>query len=476
MKKGFISLAASALLASSLMAAPKIAQDGTGDYLIAPMYTFTNGYTTKIVLMNTDNEHAYFIRGVIWDQNASRHVKDFSIMMSPGDVWEAEIKDGKIISVDDSNWNNPLEEELRLPNGEIAETGYVEFYVLGELNNDNPDVASKIHRSNYTDAYKLVTTDVASINKSDLKNLFAIALGGENIASTSTPNLDYLVSPKDISNDAIGGYVTIQSTTHDTLSTTIPLFAFEDTRENGAQVGAGFIPGDDTRIDNYISSNDQREIRNLLRYSYASIPYSLDNSDARINFTFVLDHNQVDEGATGRIQDRTYKQNFRNMSEKYPQESISCLEGKALTDYITSKFDDAANPNISRYIPPTCKLQAGYKLYLANEVDGVTVSQALAFEATKTYKRIITYYTKDHQIKTVVESYRWNDVDPADYKQGMFQIHDIQNVFDLEDGTRYDDGQTIDSTLDAAYIPTYYDIKVIDGRAFINWNYAITNK
>ncbi len=476
MKKRVVSIVASAILASSAMAAANVATDGTGDYLVAPMYTFSNGYTTKLVLMNTDNDHAYLVRGVVRSGVDSHEIKDFTIMMSPGDVWDATIADDRIVSNDDSNWNIPLDESLK-----GVDTGYVEFYVLAELDNNKPEVAAALRHSNYTDAYKMVTTDVASIDKADLKNFFIAALGGENAATRdpASADLSYVLTPAQISSDAIGGYVTISSTINDTLHTTLPLFAFEHTRENGANLDTiGMAPGEPSRIEPYVGGNQGRtDILNLLRYNYVSIPYSLENSDAKLNFTFIQDYNSVDEGNTGKIQDRSFKQNFRNMSEKYPAETVNCLQGQELIDYVTATYDDAKNPNISVYNPPKCEIRAGYSLTLANEVDGVIVSQALAFEANKKYTRVLTYWTKDDTYKTVEESLPWNDVDPADYATGMYQIHNIQNIYDLEDGVQFDDGQTeYGQTLQAGYIPTYFDIKILDGKAFLNWNYAITNK
>ena len=387
MEKKLVSFVASALLVSSAMAAPNIATDGTGDYLVAPMYTFANGYETKLVLMNTDNEHSYLIRASVRRAKDSDEVLDFTIMLSPGDVWDATIANNRIVSTDDSNWNGTLDEELH-----NAETGYVDFYILAELNNNKPEVAAKLHHSNYSAAYKTTTTDVISIDKTDLKNLFVTALGGENAATRdpSVADLSYVLDPSQISSDAIGGYVTISSTSNDMLHTTIPLFAFEHTRETGGNLAdPGFAPGEPTYPGRYLGAGGMVGVLNLIRYNYVSIPYNLVDGDAKVNFTFIQDYNAVDEGNTGKVQDRSFKQNFRNMSEKYPVETMSCLEGQALIDYVTSKFPDAKNPNISIYNPPSCTLKGGYTLTMANEVDGIVVSKALSFESNKKEKCMV---------------------------------------------------------------------------------------
>jgi len=485
MLRGTLSLITSALLATSAMAV-EISTDRTGDYLIAPLYTYNNGYQTHITLMNTDNDHAYLVRGVVRRGKDSQEVKDFTIMMSPGDVWEATIADGRIVSTDDSNWD-----ELGLNLPIEAGEGYVEFFVLAELNNEDPRVANVLNNSNYTQAYQSTTVNVSTIDKKNLKELFAQALGAYNINEIfGSPDLSLVVPPSQINSDAIGGYVRLESTVNDLLSTSIPLFAFENAREKGSSIGgAGFIPGEVSNVSAYLGDN-QKAIRDLLRYNYISVPYDRTNGgDTQVVLTFILDGNDLDEGNTGAVQDRTYKQLFRNMSEKYPVETLECLQGKALEEYVKEKFGNSedpdikpAKPNISPYKNPTCTLRGGYilKLYPNNngseEVNFINVSTAQTIEEKKTYSRIITYQTESGKIRTITEKLRWNDFNKEDYVKGMFQIHNILNVYDKEDGIRFDDGQTVDGTLDAAYIPTFFDIKVVNGQPFLNWNYAIATK
>ena len=453
MKKRMLSLAASTLLVSSAMAAANIATDGTGDMLVAPMYTYAYDYNTKIVLMNTDNEHAYLVRVGLFDQNASKEVFDVALMMSPGDSWDALIKDGRIISNDDSNWAGPIDHVISYATDSNIDpsTGYIVVNVLYELNNTNPLVANALHRSNYSSSYKMTTTDVASIDKSTLKFLFKQALNGDSTL---------VVDKSQINQDAIGGYVTISSVTNGTLHTTLPLFAFEHTREGATAIteGAGFKFGEPYHAENFVNPT---EVLNLIKYRYVSIPYQLENSDAKLNLTFILDHLHDDS--------RTYKQNFRNMSEKFPEETGQCLQGDDLVNYIESnkdKFPDAKDHSLSPYREPTCELQFHQPaLSLKNEVDGIIVSQALEREQMKTFDRIIKYWGVDNTYHTVVDTLPWNDVTPADYKSGMYQVHDIKNVIPDQRA-----GDT------PGYIPTYFDIQIIDGVPFLNWNYAIRNK
>ncbi len=472
MEKKLVSFVASALLVSSAMAAPNIATDGTGDYLVAPMFSTIEGYETKLKLMNTDNEHAYLVRGVVRRYGDSAELVDFTIMLSPGDVWEGKIVDDKIISTDDSNWRSNLNElitkkciEQNLSDQE-CKRGYVEFYVLAELNNAKPEVAAAFKKSNYSAAYQTTTVNVTSIDKPQLKSLFVAALGAENAQEgiERTADTTYVVDPSQINNDAIGGYVTLSSVKSDTLYTTLPLFAFEHTRETGQSLQAqGFAPGEVSRPENYFGSLSAiDDILNLIRYKYASIPFNLENGDAQMVFTFILDHYEGD-------QIRSFKQNFRNMTEKYPIQN-KCLKGQALIDYINEKYKDLQDPTISPYYPPKCEIkETSYTFTMKNEVANLQISEQLKYETQKKYTRIITYTAKDNIRKKVPEPLQWNDVNLTDYTSGMYQVHNIQNK------PIYGQAQ-YGGNLKAAYIPTYFEIRKIGGKEFLTWNYAIMNK
>jgi len=455
-KKGLLSLAASALLASSAMAV-NIANDGTGDYLVAPMYTFDNGYKTHLTIMNTDNEHAYVVRAVIRRDINSTHVRDFDLVLSPGDVWEGTIEECRVHSDDPSYWGNTpddlLDEELTLPEAKSKENpkgcvknGYIDFHVVVQFDNNNPLVQQILQSSNYSKEYKNSgTVDISKMDKAALKSVAELFEAGD---------LDVVTGNKNINNDAIGGFVRIESTTNGLLSTAIPLFAFEDTRKNGSGDLKEFERGKYLEPGFFLN---EPEVRDLIRFDNVSIPYHYipGEADTRAVFTFPLNSDYEDE--------RLYKQVIRNMEEKYPMETAYCLDGAELEAYVQENFEDAWDPIISPYDPPTCELKYRWPiLKFTKEVDGIKVSQAIKNETKKTYYRVITYKTKLADRKTVEEPFNWNDVDPADYTAGMYQIHDIIN-------------NDPDPSTKAAYIPTFFDIKFVDGVPFMNWNYAIRN-
>ncbi len=92
--------------------AVQVEEDGTGDYLIAPVYyaigTGENGWETKLKVVNTNTTNAVVAKVVIREALNSHEIIDFPIYLTPGDVWEGVIKEdpvsGRIMveSTDDS--------------------------------------------------------------------------------------------------------------------------------------------------------------------------------------------------------------------------------------------------------------------------------------------------------------------------------------------------------------------------------------
>jgi hypothetical protein len=86
----------------------RLALDGTGDYLVFPVYAADDAgsWKTNIKVVNTNLTAAVVAKVVIREALSSAEKLDFPIYLSPGDVWEAEIrKNGdnvEVYSADDS--------------------------------------------------------------------------------------------------------------------------------------------------------------------------------------------------------------------------------------------------------------------------------------------------------------------------------------------------------------------------------------
>jgi len=108
LKKMIVSGAAAlALMGSAAYAVTQVAEDGTGDYLLAPVYYTTSNWQTDLKVVNTNTTNAVVAKVVIRDRKDSAEVIDFPIYLTPGDVWTGTLywgSDGRlhVKSSDDS--------------------------------------------------------------------------------------------------------------------------------------------------------------------------------------------------------------------------------------------------------------------------------------------------------------------------------------------------------------------------------------
>jgi hypothetical protein len=106
--------AALALMGSAAIAATSnpnpgvihMEQDGTGDYLLTPVYYAVSNWSTELKVVNTNTTKAVVAKVVIREARESNEIIDFVIYLTPGDVWTGTIYDDngivKVKSDDDS--------------------------------------------------------------------------------------------------------------------------------------------------------------------------------------------------------------------------------------------------------------------------------------------------------------------------------------------------------------------------------------
>ncbi|SMC10170.1 hypothetical protein [Nitratiruptor tergarcus] len=125
LKKVIVSGAAALALmgTAALASGPKVEVgcDGTGDYLLAPVYYAVNNWKTELKVVNTNTEKAIVAKVVVRESKESEEIMDFAIYLTPGDVWTGTLYDDngviKLKSTDDSmiisgqqaSPNNPIE-------------------------------------------------------------------------------------------------------------------------------------------------------------------------------------------------------------------------------------------------------------------------------------------------------------------------------------------------------------------------------
>lgn len=284
MKKIVSSIAASALLATGLFAQNteianaagaatevSIAADKTGQFLIAPAYFATNGYTTKLKVINTDTDSSVLLRAVIRDAVCSQEV-DFPILLSPGDMWEGEIyaEGGKVYikSTDDSSSYLPqLADGIDIAQASRTaytfESGYVEFYPVAQFNEDGDNVGENL------------TADEKrkrpAVSKDVLKTRFQDFVA-KNVIAAGTALVDNSIAQQ-VDNDALAGFVTLQKDDDAAkVSMTLPMMAFEDVQlANGTLPGAAASLSRNTVPNNFIN---QAVVYNALRVDNVIVPYT----------------------------------------------------------------------------------------------------------------------------------------------------------------------------------------------------------
>jgi len=80
--------------------------DGTGDFLIAPLYLAKGDICSEVRVFNT-NETSSILAKVVFRERIASHEVDLPIFLSPGDVWSGTVcqHNHKVVltSTDDSN-------------------------------------------------------------------------------------------------------------------------------------------------------------------------------------------------------------------------------------------------------------------------------------------------------------------------------------------------------------------------------------
>ena len=134
---------------------PVIAPNGLGDLALIPYYTVENGFTTGFVVTNT-SERTQVVKVRLRRASDSMDALDINLVMSPKDVWTANIadEDGTIIlSTDDNTCTVPAGNagvgrfQMSPLYRTGAEEGYIEILARGtpsyqESSNSNLDGAS----------------------------------------------------------------------------------------------------------------------------------------------------------------------------------------------------------------------------------------------------------------------------------------------------------------------------------------------
>lgn len=193
-----VAAAAFALGAASVQAqTPSISTTGTGDLLLFPYYTTQNGNQTLLHMQNISENHTVLVRVRFRDYMHSRDALDFTVAMSPGDIFTGYV-DGnganglpRWVSTDSTctapktgrngvinfpnNGNNAILSALNAN----KHTGHIEAIVMGVLH--NPTVINDWNRAG-----------LAARNNPVLQRAYEVVTGAKH-ANNEPANCDNVV-------------------------------------------------------------------------------------------------------------------------------------------------------------------------------------------------------------------------------------------------------------------------------------------
>ncbi len=132
---------------------------GIGDVLLFPYYTVENGYNTLVHLVNTDKERTIMAKVRFREHKNSQDVLDFTVILSPNDVFTGYVKEdgGKLVfdktdntctapQGEDSNGYPDIQGDIKFKKlaGQVGgttvglpTTGHIEVITMGAIKNKN---------------------------------------------------------------------------------------------------------------------------------------------------------------------------------------------------------------------------------------------------------------------------------------------------------------------------------------------------
>ena len=294
-----LSLTALLTLSTSLYADNvKLATDGTGDFLMAPLYIAKDDICSVVKVFNT-NETNSILAKVAFREHVSSHEVDFPIFLSPGDVWVGKVcqdKKGAVLltSIDDSNHPSALATlQVGQNLGQHSSTainrhadmakGYVEIegkaYTIKEVQKENIDFSK-----GYIEVFPIAQFNEGTKLKVN-KNILV-----ERWDSLERGNLSLSgLSMKGVDNNSLSGVVSFQTKGQETSS--LPMTAFEGTHDH-QYAGSTISYNSDANANMLLGKDKQKQILKLLQHGTLSFTYDNCGIDQYLNITFPFSYKE----------------------------------------------------------------------------------------------------------------------------------------------------------------------------------------
>lgn len=283
-------LLASVLCSSVLSAGEKvsIANDGTGDFLIAPFYQAKQDVCSKIKVFNTNETDSILAKVSIREGISSQEV-DLPIFLSPGDVWSGQICDtyGKILLTSDDDSNHPAARDILAVgkdlNGHSINVGHT-----------NVDFSR-----GYIEIYPIAQFKEGSKRKVQ-KDILVKRWNALSNGDLSNPKL----RKNGVDENSLSGVITFKTNNRETAS--INMTAFEGTHSK-QRTGSSIRYAEDTSPSLLLGQSEKKQILKLLQNSTTSFTYDNYGKEQFVYLTFPF-------GYTAN-QERVFKLTVRDMQE-----------------------------------------------------------------------------------------------------------------------------------------------------------------
>ncbi len=198
--------------------------DATGDVLLYPFYTIDNGFRTLVHLVNTSKTDTTIVKVRLRDHKKSDDVLDFTVILSPNDVFAGTVRDNgngtvSFVKANDTTCTSPNVGSF-VPSFPISNggSGHIEVITMATLDHDlatgraggtldYPILNEIVTRTTHDSAGNNTKTDC---DKADI--YFAkIGSGGKNIAALQTELGKYMTDNVDerIRSNLYGHYTVV---------------------------------------------------------------------------------------------------------------------------------------------------------------------------------------------------------------------------------------------------------------------------
>lgn len=166
----------------------RIASNGVGHILMVPYFTAQGGNKTLLNIVNTDTVHGKAVKVRFRGASNSDDVLDFTLFMSPGDVWTGEVStandDGAGVAVLRTTDNScTLPFSVRSANGQVSQSSFITSRL-------NPNATVEAREAGTREGYIEILTMADIVPNTATRGLpvFGVgAINGTNFGTTDAP-------------------------------------------------------------------------------------------------------------------------------------------------------------------------------------------------------------------------------------------------------------------------------------------------